>query len=95
MKTSKAFRLTLPYLWDGVSSRSKLDKYVCHAAVRANVGAVVKPIIRHLLCPSGTLDEWLENRRIHTGEHDGLPKLQATRKAWILHLIEHYESKGD
>ena len=99
MKTSKAFRLTLWKLWDGVGEQRK-QRYICRAASCAgdSVFRIVEPIISSHFGRYIYLEDWLIEQGIDINDKHGtnnLPKLQATRKAWILHLIEHYESKGD
>lgn len=79
-------------------------KHICTAAAKAlefHDCCRVRDIIHDLLSPEGRqigLQDWLED------EHGILPdpgnpeyvlKLQATRLAWLDHLITHYESRGD
>ena len=99
MKTSEAFRRTLKKLWDGVGEPIK-QRYICRAASHAgdSVFRIVEPIISRRLGRHIYLDGWLIEQGIDIEDKHGTnnhQKLQATRKEWLLHLIEHYESKGD
>jgi len=44
-----------------------------------------------------TLNDWLEREHgIRVENSDAYrTKMKTTRKAWLDHLIEHYEAKGD
>lgn len=102
MKTSEALKRTKENLWDGdgdhpcVCTRKGKAAPICYAAAIAgkDVYDIVQPIISRLLGGSALLGEWLwRHHRINTY---GLPKqYQATRHAWLDHLIAHYESLGD
>jgi len=92
MKTSEALKLTLAHLWDG-GYNYRGEGYICLAAVEAGVGSVVKPIIAKLLGRHATFTAWLLKRGINPWRNSR--KLQATRKAWLQHLIKHYKSIGD
>jgi hypothetical protein len=57
----------------------------------------VKKIVRAMLLPQHSLEDWLLKQHnipcTHTFEYR--KKIMTTRKAWLDHLIEHYEAKGD
>ena len=91
MKTSEALRKTLDNLWDGWSDRG--ERYGCWAAHEAGTKEIVCPILLKLLDGAGSLEAWLKRKGIHVGHR--FVKVQATRDAWLTHLIEHYESIGD
>ena len=98
MKTSKVFKLAKRSLWDGKEEIGYKTSYVCLAidctkAPFEDKGRA-KKIVGELLCPHTTLRNWLflEKRIITAGK---FKKLQATRHAWLDHLIEHYASIGD
>lgn len=67
---------------------------VCAAAHRASVGHIVHPIISNLLRPYIYLETWLWAEHGIESAYN-IRKLQATRRAWLDHLVAHYESKGD
>ena len=105
MKTSKAFKIARNKLWDGYGTICPFGKerYICYAltaswkhrlpAVREDFLRAEK-IIMDLLGGYVTLERWLAG--VHGIYWCGQkPKLQATRRAWLDHLIEHYEAKGD
>ena len=97
MKTSTALRLTKAKVWDGVEwPRAGKSVYICYAAESCSdvVASEVIPIVRELLHPYAHLDTWLWKKH----GIDPFPdraKEQATRHAWLDHLIAHYESIGD
>jgi len=93
MKTSEALRETKKHLWSGVRNEGGRE-FICNAADVAGVARIVKPIINRMIFPSSTFTVWLFRNGVPdpTGDY---PKLQATRRAWLDHLIEHYESLGD
>jgi len=97
MKTSQAFRLTKAKVWDGTGSRPKNRKaYICHAASCALDNPwQVEGIINNLLDGYGTLEGWLYYRGFLPYGTNDHKRVQATRHAWLDHLIEHYESLGD
>ena len=82
------------------------ERYICYAIgwlyyVDASIGdrdrtRVKKLVLTHLE-GSPSLERWLE--RHHgiemTNTTDYKRKVMATRKAWLDHLIQHYEAKGD
>ena len=96
MKTSEALRLTKAKLWDGLGLRPLGFSSSIQAASRSleylEVYAKVRPVIVLLLYPHFELDMWLFVRG-----HDisDTAKLQATRHAWLDHLISHYEALND
>ena len=106
MKTSEALRRVRIHLCDDWTPDTPSHKrYICYAAhILYLSGAIgdrdrtkVKKLIRVLLGRAQTLEWWLY-------EHHGIScartkrynkKIMTTRKAWLTHLIEHYEAKGD
>ena len=107
MKTSEALRRVRGHLVDVWSIDTPMHKrYICYAAneayLRGYIGdrdrTKVKKIINTLLgSGAGTLEWWLyEHHNITcTRSPRYNKKIMATRKAWLTHLIEHYEAKGD
>ena len=101
MKTSYIFKEALKFLWNGIEPKSKIkDKYVCHCLEKVkhkykiNVGPQLK-IINKLLDNRYTLETWLYDKHLISPILDNPSQIQATRKAWFEHLINHYESIGD
>jgi hypothetical protein len=106
MKTSEVLRRVRLHLSDGEKHVPMHRKYICYALnyLYFDVAAIpdaarwhAKKLIGLQLAPYQTLEEWLN-------EVHGIPlkklaasrsKIMATRKAWLTHLIEHYEAKGD
>lgn len=97
MKTSAALRKTLRYLSDGVTYEEGKSVRICYAADRAGnkVQERVVPIITCLLGRHVYFEDWLKAKGIKCYGPANTRKLQATRKAWLLHLIAEYEAKGD
>ena len=106
MKTSEALRRVRGHLGDGVFLGMPSHKrFICYAAneayLRGYIGDVdrtkVKKIVCVLLENMQTLEWWLYVRHgidcVRTPRYN--KKIMATRKAWLTHLIEHYEAKGD
>jgi len=99
MKTSEAFIATKPWILDGVENNHLKSTYVCIAACDVSIvcAAKVRAVVLPLLDSWSTLENWLE------AEHGIRPssraiyieKMQATRHAWVDHLIAHYQSIGD
>lgn len=106
MKTSEVLRRVRIHLSDGTDNPLSHRIYICYALnyLYFHAGAIgdrdrqrVTKIIEAALHPACTLEHWL------LINHD-IPlkrtkpyrrKIMATRKAWLDHLIEHYEAKGD
>lgn len=95
MKTSEALKLTKVKLWDGVGPQGGKPHFICWAAANARVAREVKPIVTGLLRPHQTLEEWLRYEQIAMNPWGQPRKMQATRHAWLDHLIAHYKAKGD
>lgn len=94
MKTSEALRLTKAQLWDGVSPLPENKFYFgCDAARSVGVYFIVSPILIRLLDGRCSLSGWLGD----IGNYDprNTVKMQATRHAWLDHLILHYQDLGD
>ena len=69
-----------------------------------DLAAPYEKILTDLLAPHRTLEDWLVKQGHMRDEDNNLElefntplmqKVQATRKAWLEHLIEHYKSIGD
>jgi hypothetical protein len=101
MKTSKIFRAAKAQLWggDGHCFASSKNRFICNAIREApKVGDGDKRkainIVENLLGRHETLEAWLSaEHRIRA--YKDYPQMQETRRAWLNHLIEHYESIGD
>jgi hypothetical protein len=100
MKTSKIFRAAKAQLWDGEGHwlARKKDRFVCHAIDASNARdrdkLKAKRIVDDLLGEHETWENWLfSNHQIKA--YQDMPRAQETRRAWLDHLIEHYESLGD
>lgn len=98
MKTSEALRLTKAKVWRGNSwgSLENKSRFICFAARRCgpSVTQAVIPIIGRLLGDSFSLEVWLQRHHQIDARFD-CKKAQATRLAWLDHLIAHYKSIGD
>ena len=104
MKTSEIFKESLKFLWNGKGKqRARRSIYICYSLewVSNSYNISVEKqldIIENLLKNYSTLDHWLHIEcgiRVDAHDMDDIIKLQATRKAWVKHLIKHYESIGD
>lgn len=105
MKTSEVLRRVRLHLGDGgVMPAHK--RYVCFAlrwlysrgkVIRDSDRARVQKLIYRHLGDCNTLEQWLKEK--HGIDYDWSSayrkKIMATRKAWLTHLIEHYEAKGE
>jgi hypothetical protein len=104
MKTSEVLRRVLTHLGDENYTRTH-QRYICFALHQLYALGMIgdldrtrcKRLIRVHLGDAHTLEHWLL-------EHHGvrpqctrayIRKIMVTRKAWVTHLIEHYETKGD
>ena len=106
MKTSEVLRRVRLHLSDGEEFPVSHRRCICFAleylyyeakVIGDRDRARVKKMIESMLLPAVTLDHWLLLNH-------GIPyqrtkkyrmKVMTTRKAWLTHLIEHYEAKGD
>lgn len=106
MKTSEVLTKVRRHLGNGTRILYSHQRYVCFALEYLYYDAKVigdkdrtrvKKLIRGHLDGAETLEEWLfANHGIrYTGSTRYNKKIMATRKAWLTHLIEHYEAKGD
>lgn len=101
MKTSKVFKAAKKGLWNGKSDwfATGKNRFICGSIWQApNICAEDKRkainIVAHLLGKFETLEGWLlSNHQISA--YQDQPKAQETRRAWLDHLINHYESIGD
>ena len=104
MKTSEVLRRVRKHLVDDDSGLVH-HRYICYALnelyLRGYIGdrdrTRVKRLIRSYLDGAQTLEEWLlaNNGIPYESTREYAVKIMATRKAWLGHLIEHYEGKGD
>lgn len=101
MKTSEVFKRAKAKLQVAKKSEGK-ERFICYALNRTEASnhdiQMAKNIVRDLLCGCVTLESWLSAK--HGVKQNcytlaGTKKMQATRHAWLDHLIEHYEAKGD
>ena len=105
MKTSEVFRRVREHLRDE-GHMMHYERYICYALdhlyfKKKTIGdrdrTRCKRIVMDLLAPAHSLECWLDTH--HRKEITNTPrykrKIMATRKAWLTHLIEHYEAKGD
>ena len=99
MKTSQVFIRAKNFLSTGPTDYGdRKTEYICYAIDRTRCSKTDKDrardIIMDLLDDNYTLGSWLRHvKGIENDRHN--PKMQATRHAWIDHLIEYYESIGD
>ena len=97
MKTSQVFIRAKNFLSTGSAVIGKTE-YICYAIERTRCSGADKDrardIIMELLDGYLTLGSWLDHKKEIENDRRG-PKMQATRHAWLDHLIEHYESIGD
>ena len=105
MKTSEALRRVRDHLRDGGYMVAH-ERWGCYAAehlyLRGQIGdrdrTKVKRVLRKHLDGYSSLEAWLEYNHGIPVAHctpAKLKKIMATRKAWLTHLIEHYEAKGE
>ena len=103
MKTSEAFKIAKTHLWDGRGRDNPRKMWIC---VCISIAAQEKKIplkdanrcrgiISALLGNYCTLSSWLMREHDIENPHANKVKLQATRAAWLDHLIDHYQSIGD
>lgn len=103
MKTSEVLRQAKAILWTGIGkpTAGKL-KFICHAINRTVLGdgsnwqyiQRTKNMVHSLLRPHVTLEDWLlakghvVHRQLYAGsQFRNRARVQATRHAWIDHLI--------
>jgi len=110
MKLSQIFREAKYELWNGFGQPYQ-PKFVCHAINRLFARHplhddriyAAKHVISELLNGHTTLEDWLvankhcrmEDLYMINGNFRDPKKIQATRHAWLNHLIQHYESIGN
>lgn len=104
MKTSEVFRKVKAHLLNEGYMMSH-ERYICYALnelyMRAKIGDLdrtrCKRFIRAHLDNCASLEAWLcEKHDIPVTNTPRYKKrIMATRKAWLDHLITHYETKGD
>jgi len=101
MKTSKVFKAAKKGLWNGEGNWFAIDKnrFICCSIWESpNICEEDKlkalNIVAHLLGRHETLEAWLFAKHQIRAYKD-YPQAQETRRAWLDHLIAHYESIGD
>ena len=93
MKTSQALRLTKLKLWNGLGDMPPgVSSTEMWAAFRAGTCEQVVPLFNNLLVGHESLHSWLRARGYDISD---TAKLQATRHAWLDHLIFQYEALND
>ena len=104
MKTSEVFALVKENLWNGTREWVAGNRYICHQLdalcrmheISRSDRNRCKRIVSKLLGIDGSLESWLfyvhDIRVLNTAACHR--KIQATRRAWLDHLIEHYKAKG-
>lgn len=106
MKTSEIFRRVRTHLrtnWTQITPAHR--RYICTALAQLYLNGVIGDkdrtkgirVIRGHLDGKHSLEHWLhDNHGISVPySNDAVRKIMATRKAWLTHLIEHYEAKGE
>jgi len=105
MKTSEVFRKVKELLRDEGYMQHH-ERYICYAigelyykrkAIGDRDRTRCKRIITDLLAPAHSLEHWLDlhYRKEITNTPRYKKLIMATRKAWLDHLITHYEARGD
>ena len=104
MKTSEVFRKVKAHLRDEGHMHNH-ERYICFALHRLyllhSIGdrdrTRVQRLVRAHLDGCQSLEHWLEvyHRKEITNTPRYKKRIMATRKAWLDHLITHYETKGD
>ena len=105
MKTSEVLRRVRNHLKDG-GYMLMHERYICFAIDHLYFFAKtigdrdrtrLKRLIRTTLGGQSSLEAWLSEKHdipiTNTTAYN--EKIMTTRKAWLTHLIEHYEAKGD
>ncbi len=107
MKTSEVFKRVRQHLYNGKDDcRPTHRHFICEAIKYLYYEAKVigdmdrtraQRIIIAELQPHHTLEDWLakQHKIIPTYTPAYRRKIMVTRKAWLTHLINHYQSKGD
>lgn len=106
MKTSEVFKRVRAHLREYAPNRAFHTRYVCYALDYLYYQAKVigdrdrlrcKRIVWALLDGAQTMEDWLHKKHgiKMTGTKRYRKKIHATRHAWMTHLIEHYQRKGD
>ena len=104
LKTSEVFRRVRSHLCDGEYKHTH-KRYICSALhylyLVGAIGDVDRTRCRRYILKHReghvSLEAWLYDNHDIRFEHTLAynKKIMATRKAWLTHLIEHYEAKGD
>lgn len=106
MKTSEVFRKVKLHLTDKWTNETPADRrYICMAVAKLYLNGMIgdkdrtrcrRLVLAHL-GGKYSLERWLwVNHDISVGyTRADINKSIVTRKAWLDHLIEHYENKGD
>lgn len=105
MKTSEVFRRVKAHLLDE-GFMYPHERYICYTIEhlyyqKKTIGdrdrTRCKRIIMELLAPARSFEQWLDmhHRKDITNTTRYKKRIMATRKAWLDHLITHYETQGD
>lgn len=104
MKTSEVFALVKENLWDGTGECAAHNRYIYYQLeelcrmheISTNDRNRCKRIVSKLLGINGLLESWLFYKHDIQIKYTTAyyRKVQATRRAWLDHLIEHYRSQG-
>jgi hypothetical protein len=100
---AEAFKAAKDFLWDGLGgNRARRERYICYALAEAACAKRVEQfsrlraagVINHRLGQHAYLEGWLQHyARIPLAEiNSDLPRLQATRPAWLDSLIEEFSA---
>lgn len=106
MKTSEVFSRVRNHLRPYQLANPIHTRYLCYAieylyyesrVIGDRDRTRVKKIVNDLLAPQHTLEDWLN--KTHgvklTYTKNFRQRMHITRMAWLAHLIQHYEAKGD
>ena len=91
-----ALREAIPYLWDGVGKKpAAYERFICRALNRCEAtyeaAYLVKVWVLNQLEGCLSIGGWLLKTGL--GTESDTPKLQATRLAWMHHMIEVLEKE--
>ena len=91
-----ALREAIPYLWNGVDPEGWKWKWVENTIRYSSDRTISYPLIGWLkdqLEGFLSLDHWLSGKHNISNPLGNYPKLQATRLAWMHHMIEVLEKE--
>lgn len=106
MKTSEVFKRVRAHLREYAPQNPTHTRYLCYAIEYLYYHTKVigdrdrtrcLRIVNDLLGTSHTLEDWLnKNHGVKlTYTKNFRQRMHITRKAWLTHIIQHYQSKGD